>query len=339
MVVIVGDRWDAPLGGREQYATDLRHYLDGHGIAVATARPSDVLPPAAAVLALTPDPRATHYQLHGGLLSEAFAAERESLESHTRRALFSPALVLNRRRQRLLDDEARLLDRAVALMTFCERDAELLRARGVAASRVVVSRPGVNLSRFTAPASAGLEPGPLRLVFAAHNFVLKGLAAAIRAVAAARRHGVDATLTVIGRGPAARFARLAAREQVGDHVRFTGSLSQPEIASAFQRAQALLHPTFYDPFPRVAIEAMASGCAVITTRRCGASEIMVDGRQGLVVGDPRDIEALTQAIVALADRSRLAAMQSAAAATARAFDERVHFAAAARWLSAERPRP
>ncbi len=217
MVVIVAERWGESIGGREQYAADLLRYLTETGRAVRAATPEDPLPPDARVLALTPDTRATHYQLHGGLIADAFDAERASYESELRRALFKPALAFNRRRQRLLDREATLLERGVRLMTFCERDAALLRERGVPASRIVVSRPGVDLSQFTPPETANDEDGgPLRLVFAAHNFVLKGLSSAIRAVATARRHGADCALTVIGRGHAARFRRLAAQERIAD---------------------------------------------------------------------------------------------------------------------------
>jgi glycosyltransferase involved in cell wall biosynthesis len=334
MIVIVADRWGDAIGGREQYAADLQRYLDQAGHRSRMTTPDGSIPGDARVLALTPDPRATHFQLHGGLLADAFEAERESYESVLRRALFRPALALNRRRQRLLDLEAALLERAATLMAFCERDAARLRTRGVAAARIVVSRPGVDLARFSPPpVSRTDERAPLRLVFAAHNFVLKGLASAIRAVAAAHRDGVECELTVIGRGRTPRFERLAEQERIAGRVRFAGSLSQAEVAAAFKTAHVLLHPTFHDPFPRVAIEALASGCAVITTARCGVAEVIAAGREGLVVDDPRDIGGLAQAIATAADRSRLATMRAAAAATGRRFDARRHFAEIAHWLS------
>ena len=334
MIVIVAERWGDAIGGREQYAADLRRYLDEGSQIVRIATPDGPIPSDARVLALTPDARATHYQLHGGLLADAFEAERDSYESVIRRTFFRPALAFNRRRRRLLDLEAALLERPVEVMAFCERDAARLRRRGVEAARIVVSRPGVDLGRFApAPTPAEGDCTPLRLVFAAHNFVLKGLPSAIRAVAAAHRQGVECGLTVIGRGRIARFERLAADHRIGDRVRFAGPLPQAGIAAAFRSAHALLHPTFHDPFPRVAIEAMASGCALITTARCGVAEVITSGHEGLLVDDPRDVDALAQAIAIAADPSRLAALRAAALATGRRFDERHHFARTAQWLS------
>ena len=340
MVVVVADRWDAAAGGREQYAADLQRFLLSRGHAVVPATPRDPLPAGArCVLALAPLRAATHYQLHGGLIARAFAAERESFESSVRRALFNRALALNRRRQRLLDDEAAMFAGSAALMTFCEADGAALRAIGVAPSRIIVSRPGIDRSRFMPPAdlerAAATEP--LRLAFAAHNAVLKGLDAALRATARAVRGGIDATLTVAGRGPSHRFERLADREGIATRVTFAGPLSQSAIAALFAGSHAIVHPTFYDPFPRVIVEAMACGCAAITTRRCGAAEIVTGGREGYIVDDPRDVESLATAIAAISDPSRRTTMRMAAATLAERFAQDTHFEATSAWLLGPRP--
>ena len=59
----------------------------------------------------------------------------------------------------------------------------------------------------------------------------------------------------------------------------------------------------------VIVEAMAAGVAVVTANCDGVLDIVADGRDGCLV-DPRDTEALTAAVAALADdpqrRRRLA---------------------------------
>jgi UDP-glucose:(heptosyl)LPS alpha-1,3-glucosyltransferase len=109
------------------------------------------------------------------------------------------------------------------------------------------------------------------------------------------------------------------------------------MAALYARSHAIVHPTFYDPFPRVIVEAMASGCAVITTARCGAAEIVTNGREGLIVDDPRDVVSCGEAIAALADRSRLMAMRVAATRLAQQFDQDTHFADASAWLVGPKP--
>jgi len=335
MLMIVCDRWDPRLGGRERYAEDLVTYLTAQGRHVTRALTNRMeVMPGCRVLALSPVRQATHYQLHGGPLTSALEAERESMRSALRRRLFYPSLRLNRRRSRMLREEEQLLQGSAALMTFSEGvRRELVTKYGVSPSRLVLSRPGVDLRRFAPSHERDLERGkePVRLAFVGHNFALKGLRAAILALAHGRSSGVDAVLTIAGRGATAPYRRLASALGVAHHVAFAGALSQHDVARLYRASDMLVHPTFYDPFPRVVIEALASGCPVITTERCGAAEIMTT-REGIVIRNPHDAGALADAIRTVIDRTKRGGMRAAAAALGRQFDDAGHFRATADWL-------
>jgi UDP-glucose:(heptosyl)LPS alpha-1,3-glucosyltransferase len=369
-VLLVTDRADwSDGGGRERYSSELVDFLARAGRKVTVLSSSsahaDILRPAAAivrplrerrlratitarrhrdptepVLALAPIGGATHYQLHGGLLTSAFAAERESMQSATRRLLFGPASALNLRRQHLLAGEDRLLSSGTALMAFSNRTArELIATRGVADDRVVVARPGVDLNCFR-PLSIPREEGEprmsrLRLAFVGHNFELKGLRTAILAVAELRRGGTDTTLVVAGRGRQASYVRTAARARVASHVTFVGVLPQHELADLYRDVDALVHPTFYDPFPRVVIEALACGCPVVTSERCGAAEILTDGSEGFVTADPHDVWALAAAIARIHETR--GSMRQAAAVLGARFDAATHFQFTLKWLESPGP--
>lgn len=338
MLAIVADRWDPDRGGRERYAADLVAYLRSNGREVACVTPHDAdARDQMRVLALTPVPTATHYQLHGGLLASAFDGERQSMQSMVRRVLFGPALTFNRRRQRLLDAESRLLEGTAALMAFSEATASELVQRGVHPSRIVVSRPGVDTRRFYPASAKGAPDSPtaLRLAFVGHNFALKGLHSAIGTVAMLRRDGVDASLTVAGHGPTGAFRRLAEREGIAGHVRFAGAMSQDAVATLLRASDGLLHPTFYDPFPRVVIEALACGCPVITTARCGAAEVLTHDRHGFVVHDPADVVSLAEAAAQLTRPARRACVRQEAAKLGQSFDQHQHFCGVSQWIFGE----
>lgn len=223
-------------------------------------------------------------------------------------------------------------------MAFSDATARELADSGVDRARIVVSRPGVDRQRFH-PAleeAARKARSALHLTFVGHNFVLKGLAAAIQTIATLRRGGLDASLTVAGHGPVREFHRLADREGVAGHVRFVGALSQDDVAGLHRASDALIHPTFYDPFPRVVVEALASGCPVITTACCGAAETLTHGRHGFVVSDPRNVQDLAEAAGQLADPDRRACMGRAAAELGASFEHTAHFRETSRWIFAER---
>lgn len=307
--------------------------------AAAARREAD---PASPVLALRPLPEATHYQLHSGLYELAFQAERESFESTLRRRLHPIGTRLNPNRRRRLTLERRMLtgQGGTRLMAFSKAVAQAVESRFAShRGRLVISPIGIDLDRFhpAAPATdmRGTHPasvGP-RVLFAGHNFVLKGLPQIIAAMGLLRDQGLRVEFAVAGRGDTAAMRRAARRAQVEDAVTFLGSVPQDELAERYRSSDGLVHPSFYDPFPRTVLEAMACGCPVVTTARCGTAELMTNGVQGWLVDDPRDLSTLASAIATLADRARRDNMAAEAARAARAFRFSDHAEHVRDWLT------
>ena len=84
-------------------------------------------------------------------------------------------------------------------------------------------------------------------------------------------------------------------------------------------ADALALPTRYDPFPNVAVEALACGLPVITTPQCGAAELIQSGHNGFVAAYD-DPAAWRMAIEAALDPARNPACRLAARQTAETLD-------------------
>jgi len=126
---------------------------------------------------------------------------------------------------------------------------------------------------------------------------------------------------------------MARRLNIAPHVRFAGAVSQEALAELYRQSDLLIHPTFYDPFPRVIVEALASGVPVVTTRACGGAELITPGHNGFIVNDPRQVDAFTDAVASVADPERRAVMGAEAARTGRRFDFEAHADAVATWLA------
>lgn len=366
-LAIVASRWEPSRGGEEALLSDLAGALAAGGVEVTVlcqaggdARPGIAVealdvpawPRARAerlfrreasrrlrasggpVLAARGVPFATHVQLHAGLLADAFAAEREATLDPLRRALFPLGDRLNPKRRLLLAEERSVLSGAgrPRLMAWSEALRSRLRsAHGVPLADVAVLRPGVDLALF----SPGTEPPPagrLDLLFAGRPFALKGLAAAIEALARLVASGVDARLAVAGGDSPGAFARLARRLGVGGRVSFLGRLPRGEMPALYRRCHALVHPTFFDPFSLVALEALACGCPVATTRRNGAAEVIADGREGFLLDDPRDAAGIAARLAPLADPDRSEAARRAAAALGARFPLPVFVREVRAWL-------
>jgi UDP-glucose:(heptosyl)LPS alpha-1,3-glucosyltransferase len=198
---------------------------------------------------------------------------------------------------------------------------DLHRIHGLAAERVSVIHNGVDVERFRPPETG--ERDRLRrrdgwtdrvvLLFAAHNFALKGLATVLRALA--RLKSPRLQLLVTGRGPIDAYAALAQRLGVSGQVTFAGFV--PDVRAAFTVADAFVQPTFYDPCSLVLLEAAASGLPLLTSRFNGAAELFRDGESAWVVDDPADAGQTASRLATFLDPSIRARMAAAAQAVAR----------------------
>jgi glycosyltransferase involved in cell wall biosynthesis len=99
----------------------------------------------------------------------------------------------------------------------------------------------------------------------------------------------------------------------GDRIRFLGEVRGAAKAALLARTDIYVLPTYY-PFegqPNAIVEAMAAGCAVVSTDHAAIPETVLDGETGIIVPQ-RDVAALTQAVRRLCrDRDALWAMAKA----------------------------
>lgn len=183
----------------------------------------------------------------------------------------------------------------------------------------------------------------LCLLFLGHNFRLKGLWQILGVLPKLAGGAADAHVLAVGRGTGrgqrAKAERLVRRHELGSRVTLAGPI-RPSM-KALAAADVLLHLSWHDSFGFVALEAMACGLPVITTRFAGASELVHDGVSGLLV-DPGRNDEIIEAIRALADPEVRARFGAAAAETGAHHDEPVNFAQVAAVLETARirsPRP
>ena len=240
------------------------------------------------------------FQPHGGAVAPAWEARLEALPPGRR--LAGKALrAIDLKRAVFIRLERRLVVAARRVLAVSRASAEEFRALYPEHRGKIASLPlGVDCSRFR-PDGDRAQLGGSYALFVGHDFRLKGLAACLEALAALRRRGRNLIFAVLGRGGSAdRWREEARRLGIGNAVRFLGEAADP--APYYRGAEILLHPTFYDPCSRVALEALACGLPVVTTRRNGASEV---GGEGLgLVDDPRDVEGLVRAAENLLNRRR-----------------------------------
>jgi glycosyltransferase involved in cell wall biosynthesis len=150
----------------------------------------------------------------------------------------------------------------------------------------------------TPPGRATRGAGEIRLVFIGRLDPVKGIRVLFSALEPLFREMPGLKLTVAGDGP--DRARLeSAAEAFGERVRFTGYLTQAQVAGTLAESDILVLPSFAEGVPVILMEAMATCVPVIATQVAGVGELVRHGENGLLA-PPGDVETLREHIATLA---------------------------------------
>ena len=117
----------------------------------------------------------------------------------------------------------------------------------------------------------------------------------VRAFGELKRRGIEHKLVLVGK-PSARFSEVTdlVRElKLESEVITTDFVRRDDLPKFYNAASLFILPSFKESFPHVLVEALACGCAVVTSDIACMTEIAGDA--GIAV-DPYDIGALAEAM-------------------------------------------
>lgn len=189
----------------------------------------------------------------------------------------------------------------------------ILTGMGCPEDKIVVHHLGVELDRIPYRPCAA-QPGRLRILIAASFTEKKGIAYALRAVAAARErlHGVDVQTTVIGDGTLKDdLHALAAQVGLNGSIHWTGYRPHDFFIQQLYGADIFLSPSVTAAdgnteggAPVAIIEAGAAGLPVVSTTHADIPEVILDGKTGFLAPE-RNVDPLVEAIAQLAANPEL----------------------------------
>lgn len=137
-----------------------------------------------------------------------------------------------------------------------------------------------------------LPSGVFHFLFVGSGYLRKGLGQLLTGLS--RLPTRDFHLSVIGKDRRMEeYIQKTDLLGLSKHVRFFGP--QSDIRPFYQLADALVIPSFYDPFANVTVEALAMGLSVISSYQNGGHEIITP-QNGLCIESLLDPEAMTQAL-------------------------------------------
>ena len=122
------------------------------------------------------------------------------------------------------------------------------------------------------------------VMFVGGDWERKGLACAI--IALSLMDCPKAVLLVVGEGDIDAFRQIARERGLEGRVIFVGL--EKEVWKYYAASDVVVLPTLNEAFGRVVLEAMSMGLPVLVSSLAGASELIEDGLNGLLIKDPTD---------------------------------------------------
>lgn len=224
-------------------------------------------------------------------------------------------------------DRALAADTALVMLVSEALRTFAIECQGFRPEQLEVLHNPLDLTRFRRSPEAGTAlrselgiPGDATVVACVGRLEpVKGLDILLEAWSGVTRPCRGAVLLIVGDGPSrAKLERQARSLPESADVRFLGY--REDVEDVFAASDLAVLPSRNEGLPRVALEAMATGCPVVAARVGGVPEIVRPEREGLLV-PPEDPEALAEALArALDDPALRRRLGERAHRTARRYD-------------------
>lgn len=173
---------------------------------------------------------------------------------------------------------------------------EILHHYNIAPDKVRVVHNGVEWDEMEEAFNAWPEkkaPDTFTFLFIGNGYLRKGLKPLLQALALLNQKNVN--LLVVGKDKnLSSYQKLADQLGLTSKVQFFGP--QSDIYSFYQRADALVIPSFYDPFANVTVEALAMGLRVVSSTSNGGAEILTP-ETGFIIKDLHSIHSIRDSLL------------------------------------------
>ena len=185
--------------------------------------------------------------------------------------------------------EQRMLAAPCPLICISSWLVNLGRRIGIPEQRLVYVREGVRHEKYKVVMPIENRPPQVSMLY--HNHRFKGSAFGLRALEIAKQEipGLSAVL----------FGAQVPKRRIPNWVEYRKLPPQQMLVEEiYNRSRVFVSPSIQEGFGRTALEAMACGCALVTTDNGGSAEYAVPGETALVA-PPMDAEALAEGVVTL----------------------------------------
>jgi UDP-glucose:(heptosyl)LPS alpha-1,3-glucosyltransferase len=178
---------------------------------------------------------------------------------------------------------------------------------------VSVIHPGVDTERFTqldrricrseVRQRFGIGEEDIVIIFVSMNYDIKGLDYLMAGLARFKEKypGKNFKLLVVGKSDSRKYISLAKKTGIQHNVIYTGAIPHDQIPALYVASDVFSMLSRFDTFGLTVLEAMASSLPVIISGSVGAKDIVKEGVNGFVIGNPEEADRVADALALLSD--------------------------------------
>ena len=143
-------------------------------------------------------------------------------------------------------------------------------------------------------------PKNVSLIYVGRLQSIKGIIYLIEAVNKLRKEGRPIRLKIVGDGPdETPLKKIVSNFGLNDCISFLGHINYgPDLLNIYQSCDIFVLPSISEGIPKVLVEAMSQGLAIIASNVGGIPSVLKEGKNGLLVR-AGDSESIYQAILRL----------------------------------------
>jgi glycosyltransferase involved in cell wall biosynthesis len=191
--------------------------------------------------------------------------------------------------------------KATIALAVSAEEAKHYRKFGVASGRIRIVPNGIDLETFRPGVPSNrlaneLVSGPKVVGYVGRLDPIKGLQTLVKAFESVRNETPGSKLVLVGPDFGMKEALVSTiRKRRIEGVTFIDAVSNNRLPDIYRAMDVVVTPSFFEIFGMSALEAMACGKPVVSTRVGGVSDLIQDGHNGFLVSSG-DHEALADRV-------------------------------------------
>lgn len=176
---------------------------------------------------------------------------------------------------------------------------------GVDKNKIFICRYGVDISKFKPSKRNNNNSSKLNAIFIGGTKEYKGISYLLDAFKILKNENIN--LTIVG--------EISISEELSrqyKNIKFVGQVMHSEIATLLQESDFMIFPSLGDGFGLSVTEALACGCPVICSENAGASDLIIDYKNGFVIKSQDSQEIVDKIMFFINNRDILEKMRKCA---------------------------